>query len=107
MNLTDQLLEARGSRLHVRTAGEGPAVLLIHGWALDLDMWVPQFAALAGRYRLIAFDRRGFGLSSGTPDIEEDLADIDELLARLAVERVAIVGMSTGARVALGWGMGS
>ena len=107
MKLTDQLIDAGGARLHVRTAGEGPAVLLIHGWALDLDMWVPQFAALAGRYRLIAFDRRGFGLSSGTPDIEEDLADIDELLARLAVERVAIVGMSQGARVALRWAIAS
>ena len=54
-------------RLRVRTAGDGPAVLFLHGWALDLDMWRAQFEALASRYRLIAFDRRGFGLSSGTP----------------------------------------
>ena len=38
---------------------------LVHGWALDLDMWTPQFAALADRYRLIAFDRRGFGIVVG------------------------------------------
>jgi pimeloyl-ACP methyl ester carboxylesterase len=105
--LTDQLIDVGGARLRVRTAGEGPAVLLIHGWALDLDMWTPQFSALAERYRLIAFDRRGFGLSSGTPAIEEDLADIDELLGKLAVERVAIVGMSQGARVALRWAIAS
>ena len=43
---------------------------LVHGWALDLDMWRPQFAALADRYRLIAFDRRGFGLSIGHARIE-------------------------------------
>ena len=55
----DELVEVRGARLRVRTAGEGPAVLLIHGWTLDLDMWTPQFATLANRYRLIAFDRRG------------------------------------------------
>jgi pimeloyl-ACP methyl ester carboxylesterase len=99
----DQLIDVGGARLRVRTAGEGPAVLLIHGWALDLDMWTPQFAALASRYRLIAFDRRGFGLSSGTPGIEDDLADIEELLAKLGVDRVAVVGMSQGARVALRW----
>ena len=99
--MNEQLIDVGGARLRVRTAGEGPAVLLIHGWALDLDMWTPQFAALAARNRLIAFDRRGFGLSSGTPSIEDDLADIEELLATLAVERVAVVGMSQGARVAL------
>jgi pimeloyl-ACP methyl ester carboxylesterase len=101
--LSDQSIDVRGARLRVRTAGKGPAVLLVHGWALDLDMWAPQFAALADRYRLIAFDRRGFGLSSGTPSIDADVADIDELLAKLDVERVAIVGMSQGARVALRW----
>jgi pimeloyl-ACP methyl ester carboxylesterase len=101
----NEFLEIRGARLRVRTAGQGPAVLLVHGWALDLDMWTPQFAALAGRYRLLAFDRRGFGLSSGTPGIADDVADIDELLAKLSVDRLAIVGMSQGARVALRWAM--
>ncbi len=101
----DEFIEVRGARLRVRTAGKGPAVLLIHGWTLDLDMWTPQFATLANRYRLIAFDRRGFGLSTGAPGIEHDLADIEQLLAKLAVEQIAIVGMSQGARVALRWAM--
>jgi pimeloyl-ACP methyl ester carboxylesterase len=79
----------------------------VHGWAIDLDMWTPQFAALAGRYRLIAFDRRGFGFSSGTAGIDHDLADIEELLAKLDLDSVAIVGMSQGARVALRWALRS
>jgi pimeloyl-ACP methyl ester carboxylesterase len=101
----DDFIEIRGARLRVRTAGHGPAVLLIHGWTLDLDMWTPQFAALADRYRLIAFDRRGFGLSTGAPGLEHDLADIEELLAGLSLEQIAIVGMSQGSRVALRWAM--
>ncbi len=103
----DELIEIRGARLRVRSAGKGPAVLLIHGWTLDLDMWTPQLATLASRYRLIAFDRRGYGLSSGEPSIEHDLADIAQLLAILAVDRVTAVGMSQGARVALRWAMRS
>lgn len=103
----DEFVDVRGARLRVRMAGRGPAVLLIHGWTLDLDMWAPQFATFAGRFRLIAFDRRGFGLSTGTPGIDHDLADIAQLLARLAIDRVAIVGMSQGARVALRWAMRS
>ena len=101
----NELVEVRGARLRVRTAGNGPAVLFVHGWAIDLDMWRPQFAALAGRYRLIAFDRRGFGFSSGTAGIDHDLADIEELLAKLDLDSVAIVGMSQGARVALRWAL--
>jgi 3-oxoadipate enol-lactonase len=99
----NQFIEVRGARLRVRIAGDGPPVLLVHGWAIDLDMWTPQFAALTGRYRLIAFDRRGFGYSSGTAGIDHDLADIEQLLDILDIDSVAIVGMSQGARVALRW----
>lgn len=99
----NEFVAVRGARLRVRTAGNGPAVLFVHGWAIDLDMWTPQFAALADRYQLIAFDRRGFGRSTGTAGIDHDLADIEHLLAELGVERVAVVGMSQGARVALRW----
>jgi 3-oxoadipate enol-lactonase len=103
--LIDHFIDMGGARLRVRTAGKGPAVLLIHGWTLDLDMWTPQFATLTNRYRLIAFDRRGFGSSTGAPGIEHDLADIEQLLAELSLEQIAIVGMSQGARVALRWAM--
>ena len=105
LNERDHFIDMGGARLRVRTAGKGPAVLLIHGWTLDLDMWTPQFATLTNRYRLIAFDRRGFGSSTGAPGIEHDLADIEQLLAELSLEQIAIVGMSQGARVALRWAM--
>jgi len=101
----NDFIEVPGARLRVRTAGNGPAILFVHGWAVDLDMWAPQFAALAGRYRLIAFDRRGFGYSSGAAGMDHDLADIEHLLELLDIDRVAIVGMSQGARVALRWAM--
>lgn len=77
--------------------------MLVHGWALDLDMWQAQIDLLADRYRVIAFDRRGFGRSSGVPDIEQDVRDIERLLDCFALSRAAIVGMSQGARVALRW----
>jgi pimeloyl-[acyl-carrier protein] methyl ester esterase len=99
--LIDHFIDMGGARLRVRTAGKGPAVLLIHGWTLDLDMWTPQFATLTNHYRLIAFDRRGFGLSTGAPGIEHDIADIEQLLTELSLEQIAIVGMSQGVRVAL------
>ncbi|MDY6948024.1 MAG: alpha/beta hydrolase [Pseudomonadota bacterium] len=100
-----QFIEVEGAALRVRSAGQGPAIVLIHGWALDLEMWRDQIELLSPRYRVIAFDRRGFGLSSGEPDIEQDVLDIDRVLARFEIERAAVVGMSQGARVALRWAL--
>ena len=97
----DSFIAVDDARLRVRVAGSGPVLALLHGWALDLDMWTPQFEALTDAYRLVAFDRRGFGLSTGAASIERDVEDLRLLLDRLQVERAAVLGMSQGARVAL------
>jgi pimeloyl-ACP methyl ester carboxylesterase len=99
----DRFLEVGNARLRYRIEGAGPAVVLVHGWALDLDMWQPQFAGLRDRFMLLAIDRRGFGLSSGEPSLGRDAEDIAVLLDALGIDKVAIVGMSQGARVALDW----
>jgi 3-oxoadipate enol-lactonase len=97
----DGFIEVDGARLRYRDEGAGFPLLLIHGWALDLDMWAPQSAALSSRLRVIRFDRRGFGESTGSPSLDADARDIEVLLRRLNVRRAAILGMSQGARVAL------
>jgi 3-oxoadipate enol-lactonase len=99
----DRFLEVGNARLRYRIEGAGPAVVLVHGWALDLDMWQPQFAGLRHAFMLLAMDRRGFGLSSGDPSLGRDPEDIAALLDALGIDRVSIVGMSQGARVALDW----
>lgn len=97
----DLYLGVASALLRYRDDGHGPPVLLIHGWTLDLDMWQPQVAALADSFRFIRFDRRGFGLSSGHPSLSADVQDALYLCDRLQLERLACVGMSQGARVAL------
>jgi pimeloyl-ACP methyl ester carboxylesterase len=96
----DAYLDVAGARLRFRADGAGPAVLLIHGWALDLESWEPQVPALARRYRVIRVDRRGFGLSTGAPSLERDAEDVHALLEHLGVQRAALLGASQGARVA-------
>jgi pimeloyl-ACP methyl ester carboxylesterase len=94
-------IDVDGASLRLRDEGQGFPVLLVHGWGLDLDMWQPQAAAWEGRLRVIRYDRRGFGLSSGSPSLAADVRDIESLLRRLDLPRVAIVGMSQGARGAM------
>jgi pimeloyl-ACP methyl ester carboxylesterase len=97
----DYYVSIDGARLRYRDEGKGPAVIFVHGWALDLEMWEPQVAELATAYRLIRLDRRGFGLSTGNPSLICDVTDLRALCRHLQLQRVALVGMSQGARVVL------
>jgi 3-oxoadipate enol-lactonase len=87
--------------LRYRDAGRGPAVLLVHGWPLDLTIYDLLAAQLAVHRRVVRWDRRGFGASAGTPNLADDAADARRLLECLGLEHTAVLGTSQGCRVAL------
>ena len=99
----DRYFTLNGARIRFRDEGRGPPVLLVHGWTLDLEMWDVQTDALRNAFRIIRLDRRGFGLSSGDPAADLDVTDLDALCRNLGLERIALIGMSQGARAVLGF----
>ncbi|NUR87319.1 MAG: alpha/beta hydrolase [Nonomuraea sp.] len=83
-------------------SGQGPPLLLVHGWGADSHQWSWHIDALAARHRVIAADLRGHGYSSvpetgNTP--RAMAADLNVLLDRLAIPEVIAVGHSMGAQV--------
>lgn len=90
-----------GTDIYVKDWGQGRPVVLIHGWPLSSDSWDPQSMALADAgFRVIAYDRRGFG-RSGQPwngydydTLADDLADVME--AAGVTDGAALVGFSMG-----------
>lgn len=98
---TETFLEVDGARLRLRDEGQGRALVLVHGWALDLEMWEPQAAAWSSQWRVLRYDRRGFGASTGQPSLATDARDLESLLRRLDLHEVVLLGMSQGARVAM------
>lgn len=96
----DRFFTIAGVRLRYRDEGRGPALLCVHGWTLDLEMWNAQAAALCDRFRVVRFDRRGHGFSQGVSSTERDAEDLVALCDHLALGDVAVIGMSQGARVA-------
>ena len=82
--------------------GRGEPVVFLHGFALDRTMWAAQTTALAGYYRCIAVDARGFGQSPPAApfSIDRYADDVAGVLDGLVVERAVIVGLSMGGYVA-------
>lgn len=95
-------IEARdGTELYVKDWGDGPPVILIHGWPLSADSWDDAALAIAGAgHRVIAYDRRGFGRSDQPADgydydtFADDLADVIE--AAEIEEGISLIGFSMG-----------
>jgi non-heme chloroperoxidase len=80
--------------------GSGPPVVLIHGYPLNSDSWERQEPELLGAgYRVIRYDRRGFGKSSRPTtgyDYDTFAADLNALLEQLRLDDVVLVGFSMG-----------
>lgn len=88
--------------LHIEdSGGGGRPVVLIHGWPLSAQSWEPQVSALrAAGYRVVAYDRRGFGRSDKpqTGYSYDMLADdLQRVLNQCALQAVTLVGFSMGA----------
>lgn len=96
------MVETRdGTRLYAKVWGEGPPVVLIHGWPLSGDSWDPISHALAeAGFTAIAYDRRGFGRSdqsSGGYDYDIFADDLAAVIEHCAGGRdAALVGFSMG-----------
>jgi non-heme chloroperoxidase len=86
--------------LYYEDQGSGKTVVLIHGWPLSGASWEKQTAALlAAGYRVIAYDRRGFGRSSQPStgyDYDTFAGDLQKLVTKLDLRDIALVGFSMG-----------
>jgi len=86
--------------IYYEDQGSGPAVVLLSGWPFDGRSWEPQLhALLAAGYRVINYDRRGFGRSSRPStgyDFDTLAADLGFVLSELDLSGVTLVGFSLG-----------
>lgn len=90
-----------GAKLHVAISGEGPPIVLLHGWTSSHQEWFPFLSELNTRHRVFRWDARGHGghpLGRHQPPTVERMArDLQNLLEHFALAKVAAVGHSMGA----------
>jgi pimeloyl-ACP methyl ester carboxylesterase len=95
---TDEI-KTDGATIHVRLGGQGPAVVMLHGFADTGDMWAPLAAALAPERTVIVPDLRGMGLSSHPErgyDKKTQGGDVARVLDALRIEKADIVTHDIG-----------
>jgi pimeloyl-ACP methyl ester carboxylesterase len=105
--LSGRLVDLAGSEAYVVDAGDGPAVVMLHGFGDTADSWRRVVPRLAGSHRVVALDIPPFGRSSpppsmnGTTFVEWYANLLDALVDELGLEAITLVGHSLGGAIAL------
>ncbi|BBX58936.1 hypothetical protein MSHO_42810 [Mycobacterium shottsii] len=101
-----RILNCRGTRIHAVEDGEGPLVILLHGFPESWYSWRHQIPALAAAgYRVVAVDQRGYGRSSKyrvqkAYRIKELVGDVLGVVDAYGADKVFVIGHDWGAPVA-------
>lgn len=97
-----ELIVSDGALIRYRVQGDGPPLILLHGWSQSGAMFHHQLTALSDAFRVIVPDLRAHGTSptpSGGLRISRLAADLEELMSHLAVSSTHLLGWSMGASV--------
>ena len=97
--------ENNGVRIHYASIGEGPLVVMIHGFPDFWYSWRHQMAGLKDRFQLVAVDQRGYNLSDQPDGVESYdmkllVGDVVAVIRKLGQEQATIVGHDWGGVVA-------
>ncbi|WP_374243796.1 alpha/beta fold hydrolase [Zoogloea sp.] len=90
-----------GEKIHLKVSGEGPPMVLLHGWTSSHRDWNPFLAELEPHRRLYRWDARGHGghrlETASVPTVARMARDLQNLLDRHRLDRVVVAGHSMGA----------
>src|SRR3954469_19766171 len=99
-------LDRDGVKIHYEVHGEGPVILLTHGYSATAQMWQGQIEALSKDHKLVVGDMRGHGLSDGPDDPAlyseaATVADMAALLDAVGADKAIVGGLSLGGYMSL------
>lgn len=97
----DHFVASDGEKIHFKVSGEGPPLVMLHGWTSSHQEWFPFMGELQKSHTVYRWDARGHGghpLRAGvSPTVSRMARDLSELLAHCALDNVCAVGHSMGA----------
>ena len=90
-----------GGKLFYESAGKGKNIVLLHDGMVNNKIWDEQFPLLSKTYRVVRYDRRGYGKSSDPETKYSNINDLNQLFIQLKIDKAIIFGMSSGGRLAI------
>ena len=96
LKIDSGFIEVGGGRIYYEMAGMGENIVLLHDGMVSNEIWDFQFPLLAKYYRVVRYDRRGYGRSSDPEAPYSHIEDLNELFLRLDIEKALLFGMSSG-----------
>jgi len=94
-------LDIPGGRMYYEVTGAGHPFLMIHADVADNSMWDEEVAKFSQQYRVIRYDKRGFGKTSSQDGPVSLIEDVTALLTHLGVDKAYVMGLSNCGRLAL------
>jgi len=89
-------LHLNGSRLYYDTEGNGCPIVLVHDGLCHCEVWNGVWEILKKRFRVVRYDRRGYGKSDVPTEPYLEMEDLHRLIEHLKLEKVTLVGSSAG-----------
>jgi pimeloyl-ACP methyl ester carboxylesterase len=88
-------------KLFYQAAGKGANIVLLHDGMVPCNIWDEQFLMLAKSYRVVRYDRRGYGKSTDPDSTYSHIEDLNQVFLHLNLDRAIIFGMSSGGGLAI------
>jgi len=96
LKITSGYIDVDGGKLFYEMAGEGEWIVLLHDGTIHREIWDAQFPVLAKDYRVVRYDRRGYGKSPNPEAPYSNIDDLNRLFVQLQIDKAMIFGMSAG-----------
>ena len=90
-----------GGKLFYEIAGEGDYIVLLHDGIVHREVWDNQFTVFAKNYRVVRYDRRGYGKSFFPNAPFSHIEDLNQLFVQLKIDSAKIFGISGGGKLAI------
>ena len=94
-------VSVEGERLYYEIAGKGNNIVLLHDGLIHREIWDGQFRELAKTFRVMRYDRRGYGKSSNPKVPFSNIDDLNQLFSQLKIDSAIVFGMSAGGGIAI------
>jgi pimeloyl-ACP methyl ester carboxylesterase len=92
-------------KLYYEIAGKGENIVLLHDGMVNCFIWDEQFQVLAKNYRVVRYDRRGYGKSTDPREKYSHIDDLNQVFNQLKIEKAIVFGMSSGGGLAINFAL--